>query len=311
MSKLGRFRATHYLSYNYRMEVFVAVGFFIFGAIIGSFLNVVIFRFNTGVSLGGRSGCFSCGRKIKWFDLIPIWSFLNLGGRCRSCKSRLSLQYPTVEMMTGFLFLATFLKYFSFGFPLELSIIYLPDYIQAGFLFSIDLFVLCLLVVIAVYDLKHKIIPDSLVFLFCVLAFGRLLFSVEISSLFYFPYLLDLLAGPILALPIALLWFISGGRWIGLGDAKLAIGIGWFLGFSLGVSAMIVGFWIGAVVGVLLVCISKLARVSSVRRLLLNAGAKHLTMKSEIPLAPFLILGFMLVYFFNIDVLGLSALITG
>ncbi|MDO8482858.1 MAG: prepilin peptidase [bacterium] len=293
------------------MIIYGAVGFFTLGTIVGSFLNVVILRFNTGVSLGGRSGCFSCGRKIKWHDLVPIVSFLSLRGRCRSCKSRLSLQYPTVELLTGFLFLATFLKYFSSGFAPEFSIFNFSDLAGSGGAgqFSIDLLVLSLLVVISVYDLKHKIIPDSLVFLFGTLAFARLLFSVEISSLFQFPYLLDLLSGPILALPIAILWLISGGRWIGLGDAKLAIGIGWFLGFSLGISAMVVGFWIGAVVGIFLICVSKLSRIRGVRRLLLNMGAKHLTMKSEIPLAPFLILGLVIVYFSGFDVMGVQKLL--
>src|SRR3989338_10019018 len=266
------------------MVSFVSVGFFVLGTVVGSFLNVVILRFNTGVSLGGRSGCFSCGKKIKWFDLIPILSFLNLRGRCRFCKSRLSLQYPAVELLTGILFLATFLKYFSGNFAPEFSIF--------NFQFSIDLFVLSLLTVIAVYDLKHKIIPDSLVFFFGALSLVKLWASVGTASLTYFPYVLDLLSGPILALPIALLWLVSGGRWIGLGDAKLALGIGWFLGLSLGVSSMMVGFWIGVVVSVLLILLSKLNHAEFVQRMLSTIGLKNLTRKSEIPLAPFLILGF-------------------
>src|SRR3989338_8907810 len=287
------------------MIIYGAIGFFIFGALIGSFLNVVILRFNTGVSLGGRSGCFSCGKKIKWFDLFPVVSFLALSGRCRSCKSRLSLQYPIVELITGLLFLGVFwknLQLVTYNVQPDFSFLWLS-------VVGCELLVMCVLVVFAVYDLKHKIIPDSLVLLFGILSFARLLFGVEISSLFYFPYLLDLLSGPILALPIAILWLVSGGRWIGLGDAKLALGIGWFLGFSLGVSAMIVGFWIGAVVGIFLVCVSKLSHIPVSRQLLLSMGAKHLTMKSEIPLAPFLILGFMFVFFFNIDFLRFSALV--
>ncbi len=293
------------------MIIFGAVSFFVLGTIVGSFLNVVILRFNTGVSLGGRSGCFSCGKKIPWYDLIPIFSFTALHGRCRFCKSKLSFQYPLVELLTGLLFLGVLWR----NLQLTTYLTAQAGNLQPNFSFlwllvvSCELLIMSVLVVISVYDLKHKIIPDSLVLFFGVLSLVRLLAVVGTSSLVHFPYLLDLLAGPILALPIVLLWLISGGRWIGLGDAKLALGIGWFLGFSLGVSAVVLGFWLGASVGVFLVCVSKLSRARLFRRLLLSAGAKQLTMKSEIPLAPFLILGLVVVYFSGFDVMGLSALV--
>jgi Flp pilus assembly protein protease CpaA len=103
---------------------------------------------------------------------------------------------------------------------------------------------------IGVYDLKHKIIPDMFVYSFSALSLLYLLLTSEFSELIGFPHILNLLAGPIIALPLYLLWKISSGRWIGLGDSKLALGIGWFLGFSGGISAIIIGFWIGAIVGV-------------------------------------------------------------
>ena len=284
------------------MTIFGALGFFVFGTIIGSFLNVVILRFHTGVSLGGRSGCFSCGKKIPWHDLVPILSFLRLRGRCRSCRSKLSVQYPLVEFITGLLFLGVFFKYVS-------SFSFLSEFYTLYSLFYLDLAVLSLLVVIAVYDLRHKIIPDLLVFLFGAMSLVRLFISSVIFTSPHFPNALDLLAGPVLALPIAFLWFVSGGKWIGLGDAKLALGIGWFLGFSLGVSALVLGFWFGAIVGVFLICLSKLSDFRLFYRLLLKVGGRRLTMKSEIPLAPFLILGLLVAYFFRIDVVGLSSLV--
>ena len=78
--------------------------FFIFGLIIGSFLNVVILRFNTERSFGGRSGCMSCRKKLFWYELVPLFSFLGLKGRCKNCKTKISWQYPLVEFITGLIF---------------------------------------------------------------------------------------------------------------------------------------------------------------------------------------------------------------
>ena len=283
------------------MEALVALFFFILGTITGSFLNVVILRYNTGAKLGGRSHCFSCGKTIAWYDLVPVFSFLFLSGKCRFCKSKLSVQYPLVELITGLLFLGVFLKYFYFVHSFELSIFY--------YLFSIDLVALSLLVIISVYDLKHKIIPDAMVFLFSIFALGKLFLTVPVSLLIGFPYVFDLLAGPILALPIFLLWFFSQGRWIGLGDAKLALGIGWFLGLSLGVSAVVIGFWIGAIVGVALLGFSKLQGFKTFNTSLSKLGLGKLSMKTELPLAPFLIAGLAIVYFSSVDVSGINVLL--
>ena len=96
---------------------------FVFGLIIGSFLNVVIFRFNTRRSffsaLGGRSGCMTCQNQLLWYELLPVFSFLGLRGRCRNCKTKISIQYPLVEILTGFLFVAVFLRFQSLVFFLS------------------------------------------------------------------------------------------------------------------------------------------------------------------------------------------------
>ncbi|MFA6602049.1 MAG: prepilin peptidase, partial [Candidatus Paceibacterota bacterium] len=86
------------------MDITALVLFFIFGTIIGSFLNVVALRFNTGATLGGRSKCMSCGHQLTWKELIPVLSFLWQGGLCRNCRSRISRQYVLVELSTGLLF---------------------------------------------------------------------------------------------------------------------------------------------------------------------------------------------------------------
>jgi len=129
---------------------------FFFGAVIGSFLNVVILRYNTGGSLfKKRSRCFSCQKKLNWYELIPIFSFFIQKGKCKGCGSKISWQYPVVEFLTGFLFLTATWK-LSFQVEAELLFAWL---------------IISLLIVIAVYDFRHKIIPNSFVWMFNLLAF--------------------------------------------------------------------------------------------------------------------------------------------
>ena len=264
----------------------IATAVFAFGCIIGSFLNVVILRYNTGMTLRGRSRCFLCGRTLRLVELIPVFSFIIGRGRCIRCRARISFQYPLVELLTGVLFLALFFK-FLFSVPSPYFILYT--------LYSYTLF--SLLLVITVYDLRHKIIPDGPVYAFAALAF--LGGAAAISAAPHFPAFL--IAGPVVALPLFLLWLVSRGRWIGLGDAKLALGIGWLLGISDGFSALIFGFWIGAAVGLLLILAARLRRAAFFRGLSLSFALKNLTIKSEIPFAPFLILGTFLVFYFGIS----------
>ncbi len=157
------------------MILFIFLVSFVFGTIIGSFLNVVALRYKTGKNLSGRSMCFSCGTDLKWFELIPILSFVFQKGKCRTCRSPFSAQYPAVEALTGLVF-ATTTTFFYF-LPIEASLVLLPFFLVC---FSI-------LIVIAIYDIRHMIIPDMLVFLF---AFLSLLFMVLTNSkeyLFTFP----------------------------------------------------------------------------------------------------------------------------
>ena len=148
----------------------------------------------------------------------------------------------------------------------------------------------CLLLVITVYDFKHKIIPDRFVYAFAVIA----LMSQFIggSSWWHIPGWGTLLAGPLLALPFALLWLVSRGTWMGLGDAKLALGMGWLLGFGSGVNAIALAFWIGAVISLVW----------------LFATYKRFKPRTEIPFGPYLILGLYLVLLFRIQVLDVNLL---
>ncbi len=253
---------------------------FIFGTVIGSFLNVVSLRYNTGRGIGGRSKCMSCNRELTWVELIPILSFLFQRGTCRKCKSKISWQYPLIEFLSGALFVLLF-----FTFP--------PTTFAAAITTVIQILAACILVVVVVYDTRHKIIPDSLVYTFGVIALLNLFVGGASSySLWHMPTLEALLAGPILALPFALIWLISRGKWMGLGDAKLVLGIGWFLGINAGINAIVLAFWIGAVTSIIW----------------LFYTYKGFKPKTEIPFGPYLILGMYLVMIFGMEVIDIGLL---
>jgi leader peptidase (prepilin peptidase)/N-methyltransferase len=255
---------------------------FVFGAIIGSFLNVVILRMNTGKGLGGRSICFSCGKTLSALELIPIVSFFALGGKCRSCKRKISWQYPLVELATALAFAGIAAN--IMGTP--------ADIFGAYFLFYAVIF--SLLIVIVGYDIRHKIIPDRAVYAFIVLSFFAPLVASHASPHIGSVWFDHIIAGIALSLPFALLWLLSRGRLMGFGDAKLALGIGFLLGVSQGVAAIMLAFWSGAIIGIVL--------------LLLRHST--LTMKSEIPFAPFLVAGVAIAFFFHVDLASLSLLFT-
>jgi leader peptidase (prepilin peptidase)/N-methyltransferase len=248
--------------------------FFVFGLIVGSFLNVVILRLHTEKSFGGRSACMSCQNQLAWYELIPLFSFLTLRGRCGSCQTKISIQYPLVELTTGLAFALLFFKFQNVFF--DSTLIFAGTYAYYSILF-------CLLIVIAVYDLKHKIIPDALSLVFGLIAFVGVFLFRDFVFYLHMPNTIELFSGILIALPFALTWLISRGAWMGLGDAKLAVGLGYLLGLSRAISGVVVAFWAGAIIGIILLVFSK----------------NH-KMKSEIPFAPFLVLGMLIAFLFEL-----------
>jgi prepilin signal peptidase PulO-like enzyme (type II secretory pathway) len=250
----------------------LGVAFFVFGAIVGSFLNVLILR--RGVfTLGGRSMCLSCSSPLKWYDLVPIGSFILLRGRCRKCAAKISYQYPIVEILSGLTFLMLYLRSLA---PLA---------------FAISLVFWLSLLCIAAYDFRHTIIPDE--FVFAAIAAGFFSLFVTSTDALVLPSILQILTGFGLAFFFFAFWFLSEGRLMGLGDSKLALAIGWFLAPGTALTALFVSFWAGAFAGVALMAFSRLHRLS-------GTGNGH-TLKSEIPMAPFLVFGAALVYFGSIS----------
>ncbi len=264
---------------------FPIIFFAVLGLIIGSFLNVLILRYNTGKGLGGRSECFTCRRQLKAIDLIPVLSYLLFRGRCRTCKSKISSQYILVEAATALFFVAAYFHNIHLIDPSAVP------YMSAIFILkmALDLIIMSLLVAMITYDIRHKIIPDIAVIIFGLAA---LLSQLVIGGLNWSVFL----AGIILALPFYLIWLLSSGRWMGLGDAKLAVGIGWMLGLSGGATAIIFGFWLGAAVSLFLIAIQRVSQIDAVRRFTRKLHIPYLTMKSEVPFAPFLIAGLLIVY---------------
>ncbi|OGI61099.1 hypothetical protein A2814_02065 [Candidatus Nomurabacteria bacterium RIFCSPHIGHO2_01_FULL_38_19] len=259
--------------------VFIII-FFSFGLIIGSFLNVVVCRINTKRSLSGRSACMSCENKLRWHELIPLFSFFVLMGRCKTCKTKISIQYPLVEIASGIIFSALFFKFQNIF--LTNTLIFSITYIYYAFMFS-------LLLVIATYDLKHKIIPDKLSFIFGILAFiGLFLFRASLDFHPHVPSILEFLSGILIALPFALLWLVSRGAWMGLGDPKLILGLSWLLGLGVALSGVVVAFWSGAIVGIFLIILKK-----------------DYEMKSEIPFAPYLVLGAFSAFVLDLHLFGI------
>lgn len=259
-----------------------ALFFFVFGLIIGSFLNVVILREETGESIGGRSHCPVCKTKLSVRDLIPLISWAYLHGKCRYCTNHISIQYPLVEASTAILFLLVSLT------PLPL------------FLKALALIIIAVAIAIAVFDIRNMLIPDLWNYLFGGAALIFTLSNAAQSA--YFPFD-TIAAGLVVASPLWGLWAYSKGAWMGFGDVKFAVGMGWLLGMHDGILALIGSFIIGSIVS-LFILLPLPAIISYAQRLgvlWLSETTPHFTMKSEVPFGPFLIASCLIVWLFSLN----------
>ncbi len=246
------------------------VVFFVFllGLCVGSLLNVVILRLRSRKSIiSGRSKCPYCKTVLKWYELIPLVSFLIQKGKCRSCSKRISWQYPLVELSTGLLFVFVFnaqnsqelfFENFSFYHLLGLAYYFL---------------LVSFLIIIFVYDLKHCLIPDKIIYPAIIAALAA---NYGFSSVNYGLVSALAASGFFLFLVLA-----SGGKWMGLGDVKLAFLMGLVLGWPHIAAALFLSFASGALFGIGLIIL----------------GRKKL--KSEMPFGPFLVSSLLLFLFFG------------
>jgi len=244
---------------------------FLLGLATGSFLNCVIYRLEKRTTfLEGRSYCPKCKHTLSWQDLIPVFSFLILKGKCRYCSQKISWQYPLVELATAILFVLVINNQLpTINFQNLLSTFY--------FLVSSSF-----LIIIFVYDLKHYIIPDKVIYpaiLVAIIWLGlnSIFFNTNPKS-YLLNYIFSALGAATFFLAIVL---VSKGKWMGRGDIKLAFLMGLFLGFPNILVALFEGFLMGAIIGVVLII----------------TGKK--TLKSEVPFAPFLVGGTFLALFWG------------
>ena len=179
------------------MSYFFLFLIFLFGAALGSFVAVIANRYNTGLPfLKGRSICFSCNTQLQNKDLIPIISFISLGGKCRYCGSKIPKETLIIEILMGIL---SVLAFFKSGLSFENLSIF------QSFNFLIILFIFAVILLISIYDLKHFIIPDS----FLISLFILSLLYLILNTLYLIPT--SLLSGLILTLPFFLIFLVSKG----------------------------------------------------------------------------------------------------
>lgn len=250
---------------------------FVFGTLVGSFLNVLVLRWGTGMPIAtGRSKCFSCGKPLSWYELLPVVSFLIQGGRCSECRARISWQYPAVELLGGGALLLAYLTAFD-----------VPSFALMGAL-------LLLYVAICAYDVRHKMIPDTFSYAAALLALALAAYRAwVVGAVDVWAFV----AGPVLFLFYGAFWLISRGRWMGLGDAKLALSVGWALGLSAAIAATLMAFWSGALFAIAAMALQALR------------GHRGIGMKSEVPFGPFIVLGLALSLAFGIDLPSLLAVL--
>lgn len=213
---------------------------FIFGAITGSFLNCLIWRLHKKESLLGRSYCPKCQQQIAWYDNFPIFSYLFLGGKCRHCKKNISIQYPLVELICALLFTLAFYNNFQFSFIAagQASV----DHKLILNLIK-DWFVIAVMIIIFIYDLRWYLILDSVSLPACLVIFALNLLAGDSWQ--------NLLISGIIGGSFFLIQFvISKGKWIGGGDIRLGLLIGLILGWPNVLVAIFIAYFIGSIVGV-------------------------------------------------------------
>lgn len=205
----------------------------LFGAIIGSFLNVCVYRLPLGKSVvWPASACGSCGRQLSWFENVPVLSYAVLGGRCRSCRAAISLRYPIIEALTALMFAAGWWYY------------------GPGVVLASRLVLGCALIVLFAIDLEYHLLPNAITLPGIVVGFAFSLFSEPgwLSSL------IGIIVGGGILYAIAEIYYrVRHEEGLGMGDVKMLAMIGAFVGWKLTLVTLMMASFAGSLVGVALI----------------------------------------------------------
>ncbi len=256
--------------------MFYVLSFF-FGASIGSYVLVVATRLNVASITKARSKCLSCGEALRAYDLVPIFSYLFLKGKCRYCKSSFGISALMMELIYGVIF--TLLYHFVLSG--QSSVIDSVSWI----IYYTIMFVT--LGVIALYDKAHTYIPIYYLVIYLALTLGMLVMRYTDTR-----SIMELYAPFVVALPFFLIWLVSKGKALGFGDVILFFGVGAFFGLAQGIAVLLISIWIGAVFGAVLYFSKK------------ESERKNMA----IPFVPFIVFAFLVVLFTDIDVFSIASL---
>jgi prepilin signal peptidase PulO-like enzyme (type II secretory pathway) len=255
--------------------IFLTVVASLIGLCIGSFINVVVFRTKSKDPFWtGRSKCRTCLVPIVPRDLVPVISYFNLRGRCRSCKEVVAWQYPMVELTVGVLFGLFFVRAAMFyGFP------EFVDGTEWALLFFRDAILACFLVVIFIYDFRYSYILDRFSIPAMIIALlANLYLGADPLNL--------LLGGFLIGGFFAIQFIVSRGRWIGGGDIRMGMLMGFLLGVEQGLLALFLAYILGSIIGVILIL------------------AKKRKLDGHVPFGTFLAIATVITLFFGEDLLS-------
>ena len=216
------------------MQTYWVVIFFIFGSVLGSFFNVVALRLPKNIPFShNRSYCPTCQRQLRWYELIPIFSFLFQKGKCRGCESRISFIYPFIELFTALLFVYSYLE---LGFDLELI---------TAFIF------ISMLMIIFVTDMIYMLIPNKILLFFLpIILLMRIISPLN-------PWY-DALTGPVLGFTLLAIIIIISKGGMGGGDMKLFGVLGLVLGWKGVLFTLFLASILGSIIGMVLIKVRRI-----------------------------------------------------
>ncbi len=251
------------------LNIFFGTLFFLYGIIIGSFLNVCIYRIPLKETVVTTpSHCMSCGHKLAWYDLFPLFSYLFLGGKCRYCKAKISFQYPLVESLNGVLYLLTYL------------ILGVGNIKQTLFTFCVCLMISALIVLSGI-DIKYQLLPDAVNLV--VFLLGAVVFAMDLPFFgkpVYINWYEHLIGMFVVSVPLFILQLFG---MMGGGDTKLYFAAGLFIGFKAILLSIVVAALVGAAFSILYMAVKRIKFGS----------------KTYIPFGPFIAISIPVVLFWG------------